>query len=102
MRRRLLAGLLFPCWLAVACSPGPPPVSIPAVSADPMLQGAYGRCVIAMRADMLEDNPDLSAELLPTMMSGVYQSCESAVIRTCERGLDTASCRLMLDLYSEA
>jgi hypothetical protein len=67
-----------------------------------VLQDAYGRCVIAMRADMLNDNPDLSAELFPAMMSGVYESCESTVIRTCERGLDTASCRLMLDLYSEA
>jgi hypothetical protein len=102
MLKRVAPWLLLPWWLATACSPAPPPVSIPAVSADPVLQGAYGRCVIVMRADMLDDNPELSADLLPAMMNGVYQSCESAVIRTCERGLDTASCRLMLDLYSEA
>lgn len=101
MSRRLLLCLLTVWWLAAACSPGPPPVSVPAVSGDPVLQSAYGRCVVTMRADMLADNPDLSADLLPAMMSGVYQSCESAVVRTCERGLDTASCQLMLDLYSE-
>lgn len=102
MPRRLLLGLLLPWWLAAACSPAPPPISIPTVSADPELQGAYGRCVVTMRADMLRDNPELPAELLPAMMGGVYQSCESAVIRSCERGLDTASCRLMLALYAEA
>ena len=102
MLTRLLLCLLLPWWLSTACTPGPPPVSIPAVSTDPVLQGAYGRCVLTMRADMLADNPDLSADRVPAMMSGVYQSCESAVVRTCERGLDSAACRLMLDLYSEA
>jgi hypothetical protein len=34
------------------------------------------------------------------LAAGALQSCEASVIRTCEQGLDSPACRVILDVYS--
>lgn len=70
------------------------------VSENAALQAAFAVCVEEMRAGLAADNPEIPAEALEMLAAGALQSCESSVVRTCEQGLDSPACRVILDVYS--
>ena len=73
---------------------------MPMVSENPTLQAAFLVCVEQTSADLATDNPAIQAEILQMLAVGALQTCESAVVRTCEQQLDSPACRVMLDVYS--
>ena len=100
-RIRLSLGLA--AFLLASCGADAPP-SAPGgeapVSDDPVIRAAFKACFEEMSAEVLADNPDTPAELQSALVEGARLACESAVVQTCERGRDTQSCRLMLEMYS--
>ena len=70
------------------------------VTENAMLQAAFAVCVEQTRAELAADNPEIPAEVLEMLAVGARQSCESSVFRTCEQGLDSPACRVILDVYS--
>jgi hypothetical protein len=73
---------------------------MPMVSENPTLQAAFLVCVEQTSAELAVDNPEIQAEILQMLAVGALQTCESAVVRTCEQQLDSPACRVMLDVYS--
>ena len=73
---------------------------MPVVSENPTLQAAFLVCVEQTSAQLATDNPAIQAEILQMLAVGALQTCESAVVRTCEQQLDSPACRVMLDVYS--
>ena len=73
---------------------------MPTVSENPTLQAAFLVCVEQTSAELAVDNPEIQAEILQMLAVGALQTCESAVVRTCEQQLDSPACRVMLDVYS--
>ena len=73
---------------------------MPTVSENPTLQAAFLVCVEQTSAELAADNPAIQAEILQMLAVGALQTCESAVVRTCEQQLDSPACRVMLDVYS--
>jgi hypothetical protein len=73
---------------------------MPTVSENPTLQAAFLVCVEQTSAELVVDNPEIQAEILQMLAVGALQTCESAVVRTCEQQLDSPACRVMLDVYS--
>lgn len=74
-------------------------VDIPHVSSNSLIQNAYGKCVQETRKELREDNPSLPNDVMSSLYQGANQTCHSAVVITCERGLDDSSCKLILDMY---
>ena len=73
---------------------------MPMASENPTLQAAFLVCVEQTSAELATDNPAIQAEILQMLAVGALQTCESAVVRTCEQQLDSPACRVMLDVYS--
>ncbi len=93
---RLFSALLV--LFFAACSESAPEANV--VSGDSELQAAYEVCLAEMSAEMLADNPDLPEEFKSAMLDGARQACESAVVRTCERGKQNQDCQLILEMYA--
>ncbi|KEI71869.1 hypothetical protein [Endozoicomonas elysicola] len=94
---------LFVLSLALAgCGGSDPGVvlgEIPIMSDNDTVQNAYERCVRETQEELVKDNPGTSDDILTIMYSGTLQTCESAVVITCEKGLETDSCKIILDIY---
>ena len=100
-RLQLLGGLSV--FALAGCGGEGPETSdaaMPIVSENPTLQAAFRACVEQTSAEFAADNPEIQAEILQMLAVGALQTCESAVIRTCEQGLERPACRVILDVYS--
>ncbi|WP_066017911.1 hypothetical protein [Endozoicomonas atrinae] len=72
---------------------------IPSISDNQVVQKAYERCVLETLEELEKDNPGTSDDVMAIMYSGALQTCESAVVITCEKGMETESCKIILDIY---
>ncbi len=95
-------GLLGLSLALAGCSGSDPGVvlgEIPIMSDNDTVQNAYERCVRETQEELVKDNPGTSDDILTIMYSGALQTCESAVVITCDKGLETDSCKIILDIY---
>ena len=72
---------------------------IPIMSDNQDVQKAYEYCVLETLEELEKDNPGTSDDVMAIMYSGALQTCESAVVITCDKGMETDSCKIILDIY---
>ena len=73
--------------------------SVPNMSDNSTIQKAYERCVMETQEELVKDNQGTPEDIMAVMYSGVLQTCESAVVITCEKEVETDSCKIILDIY---
>jgi hypothetical protein len=69
------------------------------VSENPIIQRAYESCVSETRKELESDNPDTPDDIMKFMYQGVDQICNSSVVITCSKNVESQSCKLILDMY---
>jgi hypothetical protein len=69
------------------------------VSENPAIQGAYESCVAETRRELKSDNPDTPDDIMKFMYQVVDQTCNSSVVITCSKNVESQSCKIMLDIY---
>ncbi|WP_067517980.1 hypothetical protein [Endozoicomonas ascidiicola] len=77
---------------------------IPLLSDNLVVQKAYERCVNNTHEELVrnagfQDSSAMTDDVRAIMYSGVVQTCESAVVITCDKSLNTDSCNIILDIY---
>lgn len=64
------------------------------------LATAYTNCVQGMSRSLLEEAPNIQDKAtLQALISGVKQSCQSAVYKTCDLDMNNEACKLILEQY---
>ena len=72
---------------------------VASVSENPEIQSAYENCVSQTRTELKSDNPDTPEDIMKFMYEGANQTCNSAVVATCNNDTKSQSCKLILDMY---
>lgn len=72
---------------------------VPNVSDNSIIQTAYENCVNEMQTELAEDNPDTPEDILAMLQDGALQTCNSAVVITCKKGVDNQNCKMILQIY---
>lgn len=89
---------LFSIGLALSAC-GDSPSDVHQVSDNLVLQAAYENCLSDMKKGLREDNPDTDPSILKHLDEGARQVCQSTVVITCQKGIESASCQMVLDMY---
>ena len=96
---RVLPTLILAAGLS-GCTEANPVGGVPLVVADPVLQAAYENCVRQRGAALPgAAERDRGPDSLPPLLSGVYRSCETAVVHTCVDDRETETCQRALRDY---
>ncbi|MEM8814439.1 MAG: hypothetical protein AAFX56_06660 [Pseudomonadota bacterium] len=91
--------LLAVLCAASGCEPDSGGQPFPTATNDSLLQRAFESCVVDNVKEMRAQNPDLPSSIESSTMTRIHHSCETAVVRTCERNQDTEACQRVLDMY---
>ncbi|MCC3860398.1 hypothetical protein [Pseudemcibacter aquimaris] len=72
---------------------------IPKMSDNPQLQNAYEKCVVETQDGLEKDNPDTEADVMEMMKKMAFDTCNSLVVVTCTKNINSNGCQLMLDQF---
>lgn len=99
-RLRLAVGVLVGGMVAGGCAPAErESLEVPELSSEPQMQRAFERCVRQAAAEIDAENADAPADIVEVLYVGAADACGAAVLRACEKGMDTAACVVILDVY---
>ncbi|MEH6357904.1 MAG: hypothetical protein V7745_02880 [Pseudomonadales bacterium] len=73
--------------------------SVNVVSSDNVIQSAYETCLSQTAFELEADNPDTPKDIMKFMYDGAKQTCNSAVVTTCSKGIELDSCKVILNMY---
>jgi len=87
------------CVSLAGCEQSAGGMAIPEVSGDARLQRAYESCVGDNVNEMRNSEPELDEHLPRATLERIWYSCETGVVRTCERDQSTDECQAVLEMY---
>jgi len=75
--------------------------SVNVVSSDNVIQSAYETCLSQTVAELEADNLGTPKDIMKFMYDGAKQTCNSAVVATCSKGIKSDSCKIILNMYKD-
>ena len=73
----------------------------PKISDNTEIQKAYEKCISETREEVRADNPGTPDDIMNFMYDVANQTCNSVVAVTCNKNINSSSCKIVLEMYRD-